>query len=292
MRDFIYHAPANLADAFSLKTKEDATSRFLSGGTDLFLAMEWGPAEVTTVIDLKGIAELGGIEALAGGGWRIGALTPMAAIENDAGLQAAFPALCAAARVVGGPAVRNRATLGGNLCNASPAADASTPLLAMGAEVVLASGAGERTLPLAGLWDGPRSNTLKAGELLKEVRLPAAGERSGCAFERLTRTAMDIALVNAAAVVAVDGAGRFTAAALALGAVAPTVLAVPEVAALLQGRDCGEQTLADIAAAAEKAARPIDDRRASAAYRREMVGVLAARAIARAHEMATNGGRA
>jgi carbon-monoxide dehydrogenase medium subunit len=292
MHDFTYHAPATLAEAFDHKSKAAAGGRFLAGGTDLFLAMEWGQADVGTVIDLKGIPELSGVEKLPDGGYRIGALTRMAQIENDEALRAALPALADAAAVVGGPPIRNRATVGGNLCNASPAADTSTPLLALGAEVVLASAAGERTVPLAELWSGPRNTTLQPGELLKEVHVPALPPGGACAFERLTRTVMDIAVVNAAAVVAVDKQGRFASAALALGAVAPTVLAVPEVNDELKGQACDEAALERVRAAAERAARPIDDQRASADYRREMAGVLAARAVRRAHELAAGkGGR-
>lgn len=286
MRDFAYHAPASLEEAIELKTKQDSASRFLSGGTDLFLAMEWGAAEIKTVIDLKSIPELNGLEQLAGGGYRIGALTPMATIEKDEGLRRVFPSLCAAAEVVGGPSTRNRATLGGNLCNASPAADTATPLLVLGAEVVAAGAGGERTFPLAELWSGPRANTLQPGELLKEVRLPAPRERSGCAFERLTRTAMDIAVVNAAAAVSLDAEGRFAHVALALGAVAPTVLAVPNLTRALVGKAPGKDVLEQVRALAEGAAQPIDDRRASAAYRREMAGLLAVRAVRRALDLA------
>jgi len=292
MHDFTYHAPASLAEAFALKTKAAAAGRFLAGGTDLFLALEWGPAKVSMVIDLKAIAGMEGIAKLPGGGVRIGALTRMAAIENDAGLQKGYPALSDAAAVVGGPPIRNRATLGGNVCNASPAADTSTPLLALGAQAVLASAKGERTVPLAALWKGPRRTTLKQGELLKELHLPALPARTGCAFERLTRAAMDIAVVNAAAVVTTDAKGNFKDVFVALGAVAPTVLAVKGIGKALAGRPCDDAALEVVHAAAEKAAKPIDDQRASAAYRKEMAGVLALRAVRRAHALAVGkGGR-
>ncbi len=292
MQNFSYHAPASLEEAFAVKGEHPETSRYLAGGTDLLLAMEWGQDHVTAVIDLKGIAGLAEIELLPDGRWRIGALTPMARIEAHPELTAAFPALTEAAAVVGGPPIRNRATLGGNLCNASPAADTAIPLLALGAEAVLASASGERTLPLGEFWTGPRATVLQPGELLKAVHLPAPPPRSASAFARLTRTAMDIAVVNAAAAITLDEQGAFAKVACALGAVGPVVLPVPAMEQALRGKACNDETLAEAASLAESAAQPIDDRRASAEYRREMAGVLAARALRRAHERATEGARA
>lgn len=289
MQDFTYHAPATLAEALSLKAGGGADARFLAGGTDLFLAMEFTDSPVGTVVDLKNISDLQGIESLADGGWRLGALTLMAEIENHQALSQALPALAESARVVGGPPVRNRATLGGNICNASPAADTSTPLLALGAQVVVASGDGERTIPLAEMWSGPRATTLAAGELVKEILLPATPAHTGCAFERLTRSAMDIALVNAAAVVTADDAGKFTSLVCALGAVGPTVLQVPGLDDELRGKSCTEETLQTVRKLARDAAKPIDDKRASADYRRDMAGVLAARAVKQAHALAVGG---
>jgi carbon-monoxide dehydrogenase medium subunit len=213
----------------------------------------------------------------------------MSEIETHADLLKHYPALADSATVVGGPPVRNRATLGGNICNASPAADTSTPLLALAAQVVVAGTNGESTIPLAELWGGPRTTTLAAGEAVKEVRLPNPAPRSGSAFERLTRTAMDIALVNAAAVVTVDEAGNFAGLRCALGAVGPTVLEVTGLEAEIGGKPCNEEALERVRELARKAAKPIDDKRASADYRRDMAGVLAARAVQRAHNLAVGG---
>lgn len=289
MQDFIYHAPATLSEALSLKAEAGKDARFLAGGTDLFLAMEFADSPVGTVVDLKNISGLQGIEKLPDGGWRLGALTLMSEIESHAELLEHCPALADSATVVGGPPVRNRATLGGNICNASPAADTSTPLLALAAEVVVAGAKGERTIPLAELWSGPRATTLAAGEVVKEVRLPKPEARSGNAFERLTRAAMDIALVNAAAVVTADEAGNFAGLRCALGAVGPTVLEVAGLEAELGGKPCNDEALERVRELARKAAKPIDDKRASADYRRDMAGVLAARAVQRAHALAVGG---
>jgi CO/xanthine dehydrogenase FAD-binding subunit len=291
MHNFNYHAPASVAEAVALMQADPAHSRYLAGGTDLFLALEHRERGVRAVIDLKRIPGLDGIGVGPGSAWRIGALTRMAEIERHPDLRRHFPALCAAAAAVGGPPIRNRATLGGNLCNASPAADTATPLLALAAAVVVTEPAGERSLPLAELWRGPRATALAPGAVLTAIELPAPPPRCGNAFQRLTRSAMDIALVNAAARVVLDDDGRAESVLVALGAVAPTVMLVAGLETSLVGEPLDEDALEQVRAQAEAAARPIDDVRASAAYRAEMAGVLAARAVRAAAELAARGAR-
>jgi carbon-monoxide dehydrogenase medium subunit len=286
MDDFTYHAPTTVAEALALRAQGGGAARFLAGGSDLFLSLQRAEPPVARVIDLKGIAALREIRVDADGGVWLGAAVTMAAIERHAHLSARYPALVAAAGAVGGPPIRNRATVGGNLCNASPAADTSPVLLALGARAAIAGGASERELPLAELWSGPGRLNLLPGELLTAVRLPALPPRTGCGFQRLTRAAMDIAIVSAAAVCTLDRSDRIVAAACALGAVAPTVLAVAGLGAALAGSRTDEGALARVQQMAAAAARPIDDHRASAAYRREMVGVMARRAMAEAWEQA------
>ncbi len=213
----------------------------------------------------------------------------MADIERHAELRQLYPALCAGAGFVGGPPIRNRATLGGNLCNASPAADTATPLVALGASVEVADGDGERTLPLAELWAGPRQLALAPAAVVTAIVLPAPPERSGNAFQRLTRSAMDIAVVNAAARVALDGDGKMADLRVALGAVGPTVLEVTSLADTLRGKALDDHALAEVRRRAEAAAKPIDDVRASAAYRVDMAGVLALRAVREAAALARGG---
>lgn len=293
MQNFSYHAPATLAEACALMAEDPGVSRFLAGGTDLYLALEHSSGAVHTVIDLKRISGLEGIESDPDGGWRIGALTPMAALEHHEGLRAALPALCDSAAVVGGPPVRNRATLGGNLCNASPAADTATPLLALGAGVEVSDGKTSRMLALEALWAGPRSTTLRPEEVLTAVVIPPPPNGTvgrGNAFARLTRSAMDIALVNAAADLALDDSDALASLTLALGAVGPTVLPVPGTDALL-GRPLDEGLLGEIGQLAASAAQPITDVRASAGYRQEMAGVMASRAV-RAAAVHAKGGTA
>ncbi len=286
MREFEYRVATSVAEAVALAGQSHGPYRFLAGGTDLFLALEHGARRIERVIDLKGIPEMDRIAALPDGGYELGALVRMTDIMAHPGLRASFPALVAGAAVVGGPPIRNRATVGGNLCNASPAADASTPLLGYRAKAMVVGGSGERTIPLSALWTSPRQTCLVPGELVRAIRLPALPAGSGASFQRLTRSAMDIAGVNAAAVVTLDDQGRVADATLALGAVAPTVIDVPEIDAALHGRTVDQSTLRTVEEAARAAAQPIDDVRASADYRREMAGVLARRAVQEAAEVA------
>ena len=292
MHEFTYHAPTTLHEALRLLAGDPAHTRPLAGGTDLHLQMARGGNAWRHVVDLKRIGKLGGISRDRAGGYTIGALTLASEVETHAGLIRDYPALAEGAACIGGPPIRNRATIGGNVCNASPAADCSPPLLALGARAVVAGAGGTRELPLADLWLGPRRTTLAPGELLTALKLPPPPPRGGSAFTRLTRSAMDIALVNAAAQVALDAQGRIAQAALALGAVGPVVLLVPEVAEALSGRAWSDALAAKVTRLASAAARPIDDIRAGADYRREMAGVLAARAMAQAVERARAAGSA
>lgn len=287
MHDFAYHAPTGLDEDLALLAA-NPDARLLAGGTDLFLALEHGATAgiPSAVVDLKRIPELSRIEAVSESGVRLGALVRMATLERDARIRQYFPALAAGASFVGGPAIRNRATLGGNVCNASPAADASPPLLALKAQAVLRSAQGERRMPLADLWRGPRQIRLRPGELLFALELPIPPPRSGNAFTRLTRSAMDIAVVNAAAAVTLDDKGQLTALRVALGAVGPTVLNVSGLEPLL-GYKVDSSLLDSVRESAENSAQPIDDLRASAPYRREMAGVLARRAVEQAARLAS-----
>lgn len=291
MQNFDYHSPDTLGEACALMAEAPVQSRFLAGGTDLHLALAHNPKPVTRVIDLKRIPGLEGIGETPGGGWRIGALTRMAALEHHEGLSTALPALCEAASVVGGPPIRNRATLGGNLCNASPAADTATPLLAFGAQVEIFDGKASRTLELEALWAGPRATTLRPGEVLTAVLIPPPENGSaahGNAFSRLTRSAMDIALVNGAATLTLDASWHLASLTVCLGAVGASILSLPGTDALL-GRPVDDVLLGEIGGMAETTAQPITDVRASADYRREMAGVMAMRAVGRAAALARGG---
>jgi len=285
-----FHAPATLADALRLLAA-GPPAKALAGGSDLIVQMRSGRLHPAAVVDLKRIAELRGIRREEGRGWWIGAATPCAEIGEHEALRADWPGVVEAACLIGSAQVQGRATLGGNLCNASPAADGTPALIAAGARCVIAGIGGAREIAVGELPAGPGRTTLASGELLVALRLPPREPRSGDAYLRLIpRTEMDIAVVGAGVALVLDGDGRIAQARVALGAVAPTALLVPEAAAAIVGSLLDDAALQRLQASARAACRPIDDKRGTAAYRTQVAGVLAARAARAAHERAQAAG--
>lgn len=273
-----FHAPQTVEQAVALLAA-DPTARPLGGGTDLIVQMRSGRAAPGAVVDLKRIANMAGIRR-DGAGFVIGAATPCTALKADAALVAAWPGVVEAANLIGSVQVRNRATMAGNLCNASPAADSVPALLAAGATCVIAGPSGSREVPVEAIPVAPGRTSLAAGEFLVEIRLPARPAGGGDAYLRATpRTEMDIAVVGAGVSLVLDSGGTCTAARVALGAVAPTVLLVEPAGAALVGSRLDEDALAAMARAVEAACNPIDDKRGTVAYRKAMAGVLARRAV-------------
>jgi CO/xanthine dehydrogenase FAD-binding subunit len=291
LHELDFQAPSTLAEALRLLAEGGALP--LAGGTDLIVQMRAGRIHPDRIVDLKRIPELIGIVP-DGAGWRIGATTPCAAIGEHAGLRAAWPGVVEAACLIGSAQVQGRASVGGNLCNASPAADSVPALIAAGAScvVVRAGGTGiaQREIPVEQLPIGPGRHALAAGELLHSIRLPARAPRSGDAYLRLIpRTEMDIAVVGVGINLSVDVRRRIVAARVALGAVAPTAILVPAAAAALIGSMLDDAAFQRLEAAARAACRPIDDKRGTAAYRTRVVGVLASRVARVAYERACGG---
>ncbi len=282
MRPFEYVAPASLQEALEVLARHGEKARALAGGTDLFLRMERGGWAPEVVVDLKGLPGLADIRYDASRGLSLGALASHAAVAAHPVVREKYPALAQGAGWVGGPQMRNRGTVGGNLCNASPAADTAAPLIALDARVRLVGARGERTLPLEEFFTGPGKTVLGPGEILAEVLVPAPAARSGGDYQRRTRTAMDIAVVGAAAVVALDGGATCRGVRIALASVAPTPLRAKAAEAVLRGKDLTPGRIAEAARVAAAGARPIDDVRATAAYRRAVVEVLTRRALAHA----------
>jgi carbon-monoxide dehydrogenase medium subunit len=278
-----FHAPASLEDAVRLLGA--AGARPLAGGTDLIVQLRSGRAAAPSIVDLKRIPGLSGIRRTADGGFAIGAATPATALLADAALAAAWPGVVEGANLIGSVQVRNRATLAGNLCNASPGADSVPPLIAAGARCRVVGPAGERELAVAEVPAGPGRTTLAPGEIVAEILLPP--QTGADAYLRLTpRTEMDIAIVGAGAWLELAADGICSAARIALGAVAPTALLVEAAGAALVGTTLDDGALAAMSAACQAAARPIDDKRGTAAYRTAMAGVLARRAVLKAAERA------
>lgn len=272
-----YHAPDTITGVIALLSADPA-ARPLAGGTDLIVQMRSGRLAPGPIVDLKRIEGLSGIRR-EGGAFVIGAATPCTALKADAALAAAWLGVVEAANLIGSVQVRNRATMAGNLCNASPAADSVPALVAAGAVAVIAGPAGVRRVAVEEIPTGPGRTSLAPGEFIVEFHLPEPAARASDAYLRATpRTEMDIAVVGAAVSLAFDEAGLCSAARVALGAVGPTVLLVGEAAAALVGTRIDEPALAALSKAVTQAASPIDDKRGSVAYRKAMAGVLARRA--------------
>ena len=282
MKPFEYVAPASLKESLDLLARHGEKARALAGGTDLFLRMERGGWAPEVIVDLKGIPDLAEIRYDPAQGLALGALALHGDVAAHPTVREKYPALALGAGWVGGPQMRNRGTVGGNLCNASPAADTASPLIVYGARVCLASARGERNLPLEEFFTGPGKTALAPGELLVAVVVPPPAPGSGGDYQRRTRTAMDIAVVGAAAAVTVNGGSTCTEARICLASVAPTPLRAAGAEAVLRGKELTAERIAEAARAAAAEARPIDDVRASATYRRAMVEVLTRRALNRA----------
>ena len=277
-----FAAPTDLEEALALLAQDQA-ARPVAGGTDLVVAARQGRRPLPdSIVAIDRIAELGG-HGVVDGALVLGALTPHDWLATSDEVRAGWTALADAAAIVGSPATRGTGTIGGNLMNASPAAETTAPLVVFGAEVTLrAAGGGSRTVPVAELATGPGRTIAPAGELLAEVRVPAAAAGSGSAYIRLEyRRAMEIAIVGAAALVTIAN-GVVGDVRIALTAVAATVVRAPEAEVALRGRAPSAETFAAAgsAAASAGAASPIDDVRASAEYRRAMLQVVVARVLA------------
>jgi CO/xanthine dehydrogenase FAD-binding subunit len=276
-----YHEPLSLEEAVRV-LGEHPDAGIVAGGTDLVVGDRSGKRALpAALIAIHRLPELRGIKPGDAGATRIGALVTHAELEASALIRDTYSALSDAAALVGSPATRHMGTIGGNLSNASPAMEAGSPLLVFEATVELASAAGSRRMPVAEFFVGPARTALKLGEMLTGVLLPQLPSgRTGSAYLRLEyRQAMEIAVVGAAAMVSLDESGRCTTARLSLTAVAPTCIRTPQAEAMLSGQNLTAALIDQAAAAAASAAKPIDDVRGSADYRREMVAVIAGRAL-------------
>ncbi len=271
---FQYEAPQSLAELWStLDLGQDGT-RFLAGGTDLLVKYKRKQLSVTRLVDIKNIPDLQGVWLDAALGLRIGALTTLTDLAAHPLVNEHVPVLAAAASKMASAQVRNRATVGGNLCNAAPSADLAPPLLVLQARIKTLSAAGERELPLRHFFAGPGLSTLRPGELVSEVILPLPeGNTRAVYLKQGLRQAMDIAMVGVAVKLKLSGS-LCEEAAIALGAVSPVPLRAESAEQYLKGRKLDAQSIAEGADLAAKEASPISDVRASALYRSQLVAAL------------------
>ncbi len=282
-----YFAPSTVDEAVGLLSSE-AGAKVFAGATDVIPQMRSGRPEPAALIDLKKISQLVSVTSTATT-WTIGAATPTSRLTDNVELTKQLPGLVEAAGLIGSDQVQNRSSLGGNLCNASPAADSVPAMVVNNARAVIAGpGGATRTVAVQDIPTGPGRTSLAPGEILVAIEVDRPPARTGDAYLRLIpRTEMDIAVVGCGARVTLDDAGKVTAAAIALGAVAPTVVRVPDAEAALVGSSIDDATLAAVAAAASAACNPIDDKRGTIAYRKHVAGVLARRAVQLAADRAT-----
>ncbi len=277
MPNFAYAAPTSVEEAVALLGSQ-SNARPLAGGTDLLVQLQSGRLFSPTVIDLKRIPGLTGITR-RNGAFIIGAATPCAVVGEDLALATAWPGVVEAAKLIGSTQVQSRATMAGNLCNASPAADSVPAMIAAGAICGIAGVAGRCELPVEKLPLSPGRNALARDEFVTEIILPAQPARSGDAYLRATpRTEMDIAAVGAGVNLTLDASGIITHARVALGAVAPTAVLVEAAGACLIGTQLDDAALARLEEIVAQACKPIDDKRGTAAYRIAIARVLARRA--------------
>lgn len=272
-----YAAPTTIDEARTLLAG-DADAIVFAGATDVVPQMRAGRPEPSMVIDLKKIDRLMSV-SLDGDTWQVGAAAPSSALTSNAAFAADFPGLTEAAGLIGSDQIQNRSSLGGNLCNASPAADSVPALVVNDAVAVIAGADGERRVPVADVVTGPGQTSLAHDEIVVcfELARPAGGT-SDAYLRLIPRTEMDIAVVGAGVRLTLDDSGNVSAAAVALGAVAPTVVRVPAAEAALVGSSLDDAALATAAAAASDACNPIDDKRGTINYRRQVAGVLTRRA--------------
>jgi CO/xanthine dehydrogenase FAD-binding subunit len=283
-----YTAPTTVDEAVRVLAAAPA-AKILSGGTDLLVQLRSGRAQPGLIVDIKNIPGISGIRE-QDGGFVIGAATSGAVIGEHGGLRKTWPGVVEAANLIGSTQVQGRASLAGNLCNASPAADSVPALIAARATCVVAGPNGRREVPVDSICTGPGRTSLGPGEFIVEFHLPKRPPRSSDAYLRfIPRTEMDIAVVGVGVSVTLDASGACTDARVVLGAVAPTALLVPEAAAALVGRKLDEMALAALDAAAQRACKPIDDKRGTIEYRTKVAGVLARRTATIAYERAGKG---
>jgi carbon-monoxide dehydrogenase medium subunit len=272
-----YEAPESLVRAVTLLAGAEGDVRVLAGGTDLLVQLRADLLDPELLVDIKRIPETRTITEEAGG-WRIGAAVTGAELKEHPRLRRVWPGVVEAANLIGSTQVQGRATLGGNLCNGSPAADSVPALIAAGAVATLGGPGGRRTLPVEDIMLGPRQLALTKGEILVSFLLPPRPPRSGDAYLRfIPRTEMDIAVVGAGVNLSLDGDGTITAARVSLGAVAARVLLVPEAAQAIIGSRLDREAQDRLEAAARAACRPIDDKRGTIEFRVDVAGVLTRR---------------
>ncbi len=281
-----YEAPDSLDAAVALLAEAGGDARVFAGGTDVIVQMQGEMIDPDLLVDIKNIPELNGIAA-DGDGWRVGAAVSAMEIVDHDGFTSAWPGVVEGVSLIGSVQVKGRATMAGNLCNASPAADSVPALIAAGAVATVVGPGGRREVAVEDIATGPGATSLAKGEVLVSISFPKRPPHSGDSYLRLTpRTEMDIAVVGSGVNLTLDDSGNCTAARVSICAVAPTVLLVDDAAKALIGTSVDAAALENMTAAVRAACNPISDKRGTREYRIKTAGVIARRAAENALERA------
>ena len=282
MVEFAYRRPRGLREALGLLHKNKGRAKVIAGGTDLVLQMKQRLQKPAVVVDVKDIPDLNRLEWRKGGRLRIGAAVPLSKLLAYEALQEEYKLLAQACGVIGSAQVKNRATVGGNICNAAPSADAAPALICLGAKAVLKSSGEMRKVALDKFFVSPGKTVVREGEILAEIQVPAPpAKAAGCYLRHTTRAEMDIAVAGAASLLELSKEGKVKTIRIALSAVASTPLRAYQAEAVLKGRMLTAEIIEAAAGVAATEASPISDVRGSAEYRRELVKVLTRRTLLR-----------
>lgn len=281
MRNFEYQVARSLEEAVDLLSESGVRSRPLAGGTDLLVQLRARRWELDRVVDVKRVSELNELSFDPAAGLRIGAAIPCHRLNNHREICAAYAGVIDATAIIGGIQIQGRASIGGNLCNASPSADTVPILIAYSAVCTIAGPFGKRTVSVEDFCTAPGSTVLREGEFLVSIHLPPPPENSGAHYQRfIPRNEMDIAVVGVGAAVELNtNKSRFRRVRISIGAVAPTTLFAVEAGQLLAGREISDDTIEEACEAARAIARPITDMRGTKEYRLHLVKVLTARVL-------------
>jgi xanthine dehydrogenase FAD-binding subunit len=289
LQDVKYARASSVDEAVSLLSQGGDTARILAGGTDIIVQARERRRPVSLFVDIKAIPDAQGINYDADGGLTVGAATPCYQIYGNETVQRLYPALVEATTVIGGVAIQGRASLGGNLCNSGPAADSVPAMMALEGTANIAGPNGTRSVPIEEFNTGPGTNVLQPGEFVVSIHFPSPAPNSGAAWERfIPRNEMDIAVTNAGSYVSFEG-NNVSAARIAIGAVAPTALMVPDAVAAIVGKPLTDETIKAAGEAAKATARPIDDMRGTIKQRKHLSAVLVERTLRKAAERARGG---
>ncbi len=282
---FDYYEPKSLNEAIEILSKYGSDAKILAGGTDLLILIKMGVLKPRCIVNIKKISDLYGIRE-QGDQLIIGALTKLRTLEKSKVIKENFTALYEAVKSMASVQIRNMATIGGNLCNASPAADTAPPLMVFNASLKIVGLNGEKIIPITSFFKGPKRTILKHDEILTEIILSCPGNRTGSAFIKIARTAMDLAKVNVAVKLVIGEDNVIEDVAVALGSVAPTPIRAFSVEKYLRGKIFSEEIALEASKLVVKDISPITDARSTVEYRRHISKVITYEALVKAFKRA------